>query len=279
MSQLFARVFLQILDSSIAEDFTTRHVFEDFLKLADYKTGTIDMTRQALSRRLNIPLELLNEAITKLESPDPASRDSEHEGRRIERLDDHRDWGWVILNHAKYDEIRTKADAGIRLARHRSLSGVDSETMKRAEEIYAAYPRKVGKPDAMRAIVKALSNVEFDKLLAATKNYAEARSGEDEQFTPYPSTWFNQQRYNDDPATWKPTSSKPSKDGSKRQPFVSELRTQLEVKRDLRNKIVDRGTYDPGGNIVKPADRAEFNRLNKEIAELMSKIDSSGSLL
>jgi hypothetical protein len=119
MSQLYSRVFLQILDSSIAEDFTVRHVFEDFLKLAEHKTGVVDMTRQALSRRLNCPIETLNGAIEKLEAPDPASRDPEFDGRRIERLDAHRDWAWRILNWTKYDSIRTKADVNLRVARHR----------------------------------------------------------------------------------------------------------------------------------------------------------------
>jgi len=93
MSQLYSRVFLQILESSIAEDFTMRHIFEDFLKLCDHKTGVVDITRQALSRRINIPLEILEPVILKLESPDPNSRDDEFQGGRIERLDAHRDWG------------------------------------------------------------------------------------------------------------------------------------------------------------------------------------------
>jgi len=130
MSQLYSRVFLQILDSSIAEDFKVRHVFEDFLKLCDHKTGILDMTRQALSRRLNIPMELLDEAISKLESPDPSSRDPEHEGRRLERLDEHRDWGWKILNWGKYESVRTKADVYLRVARHREKEKSENPTGK-----------------------------------------------------------------------------------------------------------------------------------------------------
>jgi len=119
MSQLYSRVFLQILDSSIAEDFTVRHVFEDFLKLCDHKSGVVDMTRQALSRRLNVPMDTLNRAVAVLEAPDAASRDMEFDGRRIERLDAHRDWGWKILNWDKYEGVRTKADVYLRVARHR----------------------------------------------------------------------------------------------------------------------------------------------------------------
>ena len=126
MQQLYARVFLQILDSSIAENYELRHIFEDFLKLAS-RDGAVDMTRESISRRLNVPLEKLNDAISHLMAPDLQSRDAEHEGRRLAYLDDHRDWGWKILNWEKYDKIRTKLDVAIRVARHR-----ENKTFKKA---------------------------------------------------------------------------------------------------------------------------------------------------
>jgi hypothetical protein len=137
MSQLYARVFVQILDSSIAEDYMLRHVFEDFFKLVDHRTGIVDMTRPALARRLNIPIEVLNEQITKLEAPDPHSRDEDFEGRRIERLDEHRDWGWKILNWEKYDAIRKKADLYTRVSKHREKEAEASGKFQRptAEDV------------------------------------------------------------------------------------------------------------------------------------------------
>lgn len=219
MSQLYARVFVQILDSSIAEDFTLRHVFEDFMKLCDYKTGELDMTRHALARRLNIPLDLLNEAIKKLESPDPASRDPEFEGRRIERLDRHRDWGWRILNWEKYENIRNRASGAERAARfrakrsggavavidenpHKASNNGDAriksiQDQKLAETIYEAYPRKVARPEAIKAILKALAKVPYEELLEKTKAFASASSGQVEKYIPHPSTFYNQERYND----------------------------------------------------------------------------------
>lgn len=123
MSQLYARVFLQILDSSLAEDYQTRHIFEDILKLVN-RDGVCDMTRQAIARRTNIPLEVVNSAIEKLESPDPHSRDSDHDGRRLVRLDDHRDWGWRVVNWLRYDAIRTSIEQrehnANRMARYRA---------------------------------------------------------------------------------------------------------------------------------------------------------------
>ncbi len=71
------------------------------------------------------------------------------------------------------------------------------------EEIYAAYPRKVAKPEALRAIGKAISRgTSSAVLLARTKRYAETTDLE-LRFIPHPATWFNQERFNDDPATWK----------------------------------------------------------------------------
>lgn len=123
MPQLYARIFLQILDSSLAEDYQTRHIFEDLLKLVN-QDGVVDMTHQAIARRTNIPLEIVKSSILKLESPDPHSRDQEHEGRRIIRLDEHRDWGWRILNWQKYEMIRANNDMrewnAIRMANYRS---------------------------------------------------------------------------------------------------------------------------------------------------------------
>lgn len=108
MNQLYARVFTQILDSSLAENWQARHVFEDLLKLAE--GGIVDMTREAIVRRLNIPREVIDRAISVLESPDPSSRDPSEDGRRVARLDDHRNWGWRIVNWDKYEAIKKTED-------------------------------------------------------------------------------------------------------------------------------------------------------------------------
>jgi hypothetical protein len=83
-----------------------------------------------------------------------------------------------------------------------------------SETIYQAYPHKVGKPDAIKAISRALSKTPFDDLLRKTKAFATARNG-DTAYCPNPATWFNQERYNDDPETWSPKSNgKKPKEGT-----------------------------------------------------------------
>jgi len=106
---VFAKIFSQIFDSSIAEDYRVRLVFEDFLKLADVD-GVVDMTPEAIARRTNVPLDIVKLGIEALEQPDTRSRSAEHDGRRIIRLDEHRDWGWMVVNYAKYRDIRDELD-------------------------------------------------------------------------------------------------------------------------------------------------------------------------
>ena len=87
---MYAKIFAQIYDSSIAENYQVRHVFMDLLVLAD-RDGVLDMTPQAIARRTNIPMKVLMSALSALEQPDDQSRSPEGDGRRITRLDPHRD--------------------------------------------------------------------------------------------------------------------------------------------------------------------------------------------
>jgi Helix-turn-helix domain len=70
-----------------------------------------------------------------------------------------------------------------------------------AELIYEAYPKKVGKPQAICAIRRALAKHPFDFLLERTRQFASACTG-DPRYIPYPARWFAEERFNDDPATW-----------------------------------------------------------------------------
>ncbi len=82
------------------------------------------------------------------------------------------------------------------------------EEKSRVYNIYNAYPRKVGKADALKAITKALKKEEYDFLLKKTEEFALSRKNEDPQYTPYPSTWFNREHYHDEPEENKKTEPK-----------------------------------------------------------------------
>ena len=94
-------------------------------------------------------------------------------------------------------------------------------------EIYEAYPKKASRKDAEKAIRKALMEVGFDDLLSKVKAYAEARKGQDAQFTPYPATWFNAAKYDDDPTTWKHNGNSGSGSGYHRPSVADERNSHI----------------------------------------------------
>ena len=71
--------------------------------------------------------------------------------------------------------------------------------------IYKSYPRKLAKKDAIKAILKAMENHSFDYLLGRTAKYAECTRQwpkSDLKFIPYPASWFNGERYEDEDSEW-----------------------------------------------------------------------------
>ena len=78
-----------------------------------------------------------------------------------------------------------------------------SKDNTQSEKIYNLYPKKVGKDAALKAIKKALVAVDANTLEQIVTEYAESQKGQDAQFIPNPSTWFNQGRWQDDRSTWK----------------------------------------------------------------------------
>lgn len=83
-----------------------------------------------------------------------------------------------------------------------SVRGVSRKEL--ADAIYDLYPRKVGKPAAVKAILTQLNSHPFELLRDATAKLSGLWAGQDMTYLPHPSTWFNQQRFNDSPETWAP---------------------------------------------------------------------------
>ena len=61
------------------------------------------------------------------------------------------------------------------------------------------YPRKVGKGQAIKAYRRARKLADHDTLVAAIIQQAETLTARGKEFTPYPATWLNGQRWEDAP--------------------------------------------------------------------------------
>lgn len=107
------------------------------------------------------------------------------------------------------------------------------------DAIYAAYPRHVGKGPAYQAIRKALVRLLARKdlgvdagswLLERVQAFAHSPAGQAGTYTPHPTTWFNGDRFDDDPAEWQKEKISAnghanSKPAVRRNPFTQEVIT------------------------------------------------------
>jgi hypothetical protein len=92
-----------------------------------------------------------------------------------------------------------------------------------AEKLYQAYPRKVGKKAAIKAILWALKGREFETLMAAVLEFAASPKARG-QYCPHPATWFNEGRWEDDRRDWQHGGTKNASD---------QLRAELERGRNF----------------------------------------------
>ena len=111
-------------------------------------------------------------------------------------------------------EAKTEADKQVVM--FADTPTANSECPVTAADIYAAYPRKVGRAAAIKAIEKAIKAVGpkpnattqwygAEVLMQRVKAYAAAVAqwpAADKQFIPHPATWFNRGSYDDDPKEW-----------------------------------------------------------------------------
>ena len=102
---MYGKIFDSMYDSTLADDWRALITFQQMIVLCD-ADGTVDMTPDSIARRTGIPIEHIKEGLKILEAPDPYSRTPDQEGRRLERLDNHRPWGWSIINHAYYRALQ-----------------------------------------------------------------------------------------------------------------------------------------------------------------------------
>lgn len=123
--------------------------------------------------------------------------------------------------------------------------------------IYDAYPRKVAKKEAMRAIERAIKRgVEPAALLEGARRYAKCVAATEQQFIPYPATWFNGERYLD---------VQLESIRSERRPLRSDLRLTIDILR--RHLSSHPGNPDAIAYQNTPENHASFEEVRKQLAK------------
>ena len=106
---MYAKLFTSIYQGTLRGDSHGLLVFTNLLAHAE-RDGTVDLHPRAIAEEIGLTLDQVKATLLVLEAPDPESRSPELDGRRIVRMDEHRAWGWHIVNHAKYNAIRNADD-------------------------------------------------------------------------------------------------------------------------------------------------------------------------
>lgn len=102
---MYAKVFRSLWSGSLGAHWEGWTVFVFLLAHADAE-GFIEMTPEAISRISGLPRDVVDRGLEILEAADPLSRSPEADGARLQRLDAHRPWGWLIVNYRHYRSLR-----------------------------------------------------------------------------------------------------------------------------------------------------------------------------
>jgi hypothetical protein len=106
---MYAKLFASMYQGTLRGRSDELLVFTNLLAHTD-SNGVVDKHWRAIAEETGLSRKRVEAAILNLESPDSESRSPEMQGRRIVRLDEHRAWGWSVVNHAKYRAIRNEDD-------------------------------------------------------------------------------------------------------------------------------------------------------------------------
>lgn len=189
------------------------------------KDGTVDKHFRAISEETGLSVDDVKTAIIVLESPDPESRSPDENGARITRMDEHRVWGWKVVNYGKYRAIRSEEDRAEqnRLAQERwrnknkqskptSAKSKRDKPKEREEveekensvlwgfdEFWKLYPHKEAKSDAKKAWGQVNGNLLREQIMAGIENGKASLKWQKDggQYIPLPATFLRGSRWED----------------------------------------------------------------------------------
>lgn len=207
---MYGKIFEEIFDSTIIQHGgDVLYVFMSMIVLSD-KDGILKFSATALAHRILKDLKTVEDAILKLNTPDPNSNSKDFEGRRIIPLSEisngEENRGWVVVNKIKYKEKASKYDSrtntrervrkfrlkcnddvtqcnAMKRCGNASFGHTDTDTDINTmseffdvhhyfEEEWQQYPNRVGKKEAFRHFQASVKNgKDLDSFRLARENY------------------------------------------------------------------------------------------------------------
>ena len=116
-----------IFDSSLAGDYQARHLFQDLCILADAQDNVM-MNALRIAHRTRVPIDVVRVSLDTLTTPDPDSKSSLEQGRRITEMKNEMGQviGYHVVNRHHYKRLlsQTRRREYMRLYRQKKL-GID----------------------------------------------------------------------------------------------------------------------------------------------------------
>lgn len=239
---MYGKIFASLYQGTLRGKSHEILVFTNLIASCD-REGFVDKHFKAIADEVGLTLEEVKQAVSNLEKADPESRSSELDGSRLEKIEEHREWGWRIVNYVKYRMIRDEEERReynrLRQAEYRAKKkGVtttvtnvndmlqmsnkctnaeaegkaDAEAYKKKEEytesfevFWKSYPKKTGKGGAYNEWRK-IPVATHGKIMTSLEVQKLSRQwGSDGgKFIPNPQTWLHQKRWDDELEGAKP---------------------------------------------------------------------------
>jgi hypothetical protein len=235
---MYGKVFDTIYKGTLYGQWEALVTMQQLIVLAD-ADGVVDMTPMAISGTTSIPREIIDKGLEILAAPDKYTRTPGSDGRRIELIDEHRPWGWVLINYDKYKKIRdsetVREQTRERVRKHRAKKKAESKhdddvkdvtecnasnskkrhidididirkdigqkppvLTARFEEFWKGYPKKRQKKTAKEIWRRKRLDKHADKLIKDVENRIRADKQWKDGFAPNPTTYLNQERWEDE---------------------------------------------------------------------------------
>jgi hypothetical protein len=228
---MYGKIFESMYEGTLYGQWEAIVTMQQLIVIAN-EDGVVDMTPPHISGKTSIPLDIIEKGLEILSAPDKYSRTPGSDGTRIALLDDHRPWGWYIVNYKKYRDMVRREDKKeadrIRMANKRNANKINDVADSRIEshdvakvahtdtytytdtdlkakgrasssdfeKFWQRYPKKVKKKTAKDIWMR--KKPDLDTLLADIENRTSNDSQWQDGFIPHPTTYLNGERWNDD---------------------------------------------------------------------------------
>lgn len=234
---MYGKIFESMYEGTLYGQWEALVTMQQLIVLAD-KEGFVDMTPPALSARTSIPLKIIEKGLEILSKPDPYSRTAGDDGVRIKLIDNHRPWGWYIVNYAKYRDMASQEDrreymreymrerraaekegqpvntckqsvnngkSELAVLAHTDVDAdVNVETKKKGQStasfdrFWEVYPKKRKKKNAREIWKRKKLDPQADHLIADVLGRLEGDDRWKAGYIPDPTTYLNQERWDDE---------------------------------------------------------------------------------